>query len=484
MNYTPRRRTTAGSARTSCMANCVGPRGARARSATTRSSAPSRPSTSSAGSARTRSWAPTPPAARTSCRSAGRTGIEAKTYGLNTIGLKRAGSRDERVEALQKAYRLLRAVEAQHDPGARAHRGGARRPARRRGARPVHPRRASGASSSDAAGRRRARRRRRSGWRWWASATSAGSTRGSPRALPGVALVGDPRPPRRPRRRGRARRGEPAVLPGREEVARRGRGGRDRDADGEPRRAGAVSSSSAASTCWSRSRSTASRRRGRRACSRWPARRGRILAGRPRRALQPGGRGGARAGLGAAVFVEVHRLGVFTRAEPRRRRRPRPHDPRPPDRATRSSGGPSAEIRAAGMPVLTDRVDIANARIEFEGGCVANLTASRVSTEKMRKFRIFAPSLYCSIDMQARSVAALPPRRGRRGSAGDRARADRRSSREEPLARELADFAAAVRERRRRRSSRARPAATRWPSPSASGRRSSGTAPAARGRRA
>ena len=107
---------------------------------------------------------------------------------------------------------------------------------------------------------------------------------------------------------------------------------------------------------------------------------------------------------------------------------------------------PAREVRAAGMPVLSARVDIANARIEFEGGCVANLTASRVSTEPMRKLRIFAPPLYCSIDMRARSVTAHRlVREGARAAvvpepfaieAGD------------SLARELADFAGAVRERR------------------------------------
>ncbi|HVF92580.1 MAG TPA: Gfo/Idh/MocA family oxidoreductase, partial [Blastocatellia bacterium] len=56
-----------------------------------------------------------------------------------------------------------------------------------------------------------------------------------------------------------------------------------------------------------------------------------------------------------------------------------------------------AEIRAAGVPILTPRVDIANARIEFEDGCVANLTASRVSGERVRKVRFFQPSEYISI---------------------------------------------------------------------------------------
>src|SRR4029077_20130458 len=57
-----------------------------------------------------------------------------------------------------------------------------------------------------------------------------------------------------------------------------------------------------------------------------------------------------------------------------------------------------AEIRAAGVPILTPRIDIANARIEFENGCVANLTASRVSGERVRKLRFFQPHQYVSID--------------------------------------------------------------------------------------
>ncbi len=107
---------------------------------------------------------------------------------------------------------------------------------------------------------------------------------------------------------------------------------------------------------------------------------------------------------------------------------------------------PVREVRAAGMPVLTDRVDIANARIEFEGGCVANLTASRVSTEPMRKLRIFAPPLYCSIDMHARSVTAH--RLVRDGLRSGVVAESIPVEAGEPLCRELADFAGAVRERR------------------------------------
>jgi predicted dehydrogenase len=146
--------------------------------------------------------------------------------------------------------------------------------------------------------------------------------------------------------------------------------------------------------------------------------------------------------LGSPLFIEGHRLAAPT---------PRSldidvvldlmiHDLQIVDALVRR---PVREVRAAGMPVLTDRVDIANARIEFEGGCVANLTASRVSTEPMRKLRIFAPPLYCSIDMHGRTVSAH--RLVREGG--------RPVVTEEPipvvsadsLGREIADFAAAVR---------------------------------------
>lgn len=62
-------------------------------------------------------------------------------------------------------------------------------------------------------------------------------------------------------------------------------------------------------------------------------------------------------------------------------------------------GRPITDIAASGMPVLTPTIDIANARLSFEGGAVANLTASRVSMERMRKLRIFQPSGYLSMDL-------------------------------------------------------------------------------------
>src|SRR6185437_3390796 len=56
------------------------------------------------------------------------------------------------------------------------------------------------------------------------------------------------------------------------------------------------------------------------------------------------------------------------------------------------------EIRAAGISILSSKVDIANVRLQFPGGCIANLTASRVSTERIRKLRLFQPHEYISLD--------------------------------------------------------------------------------------
>jgi predicted dehydrogenase len=64
--------------------------------------------------------------------------------------------------------------------------------------------------------------------------------------------------------------------------------------------------------------------------------------------------------------------------------------------------GPVEEVRAAGVAVLSSSIDIANARIQFQSGCVANLTSSRVSTNKMRRLRLFQRENYLSIDFQTR----------------------------------------------------------------------------------
>ncbi|MEA3223830.1 MAG: Gfo/Idh/MocA family oxidoreductase, partial [Thermodesulfobacteriota bacterium] len=63
-----------------------------------------------------------------------------------------------------------------------------------------------------------------------------------------------------------------------------------------------------------------------------------------------------------------------------------------------------ASVEAVGVPVLTDQVDIANVRVRFESGCIANITASRVSLDVMRKIRIFQPDSYISIDYAKKAV--------------------------------------------------------------------------------
>jgi predicted dehydrogenase len=76
------------------------------------------------------------------------------------------------------------------------------------------------------------------------------------------------------------------------------------------------------------------------------------------------------------------------------------------------------EIRASGIPVLTDQVDIAHARIAFANGCVANVTASRVSTKSMRKMRLFERDRYLSIDLQSGEVTVAAKRAGGSGIPG------------------------------------------------------------------
>jgi len=74
---------------------------------------------------------------------------------------------------------------------------------------------------------------------------------------------------------------------------------------------------------------------------------------------------------------------------------------------------PVREVRAVGIPVLSAKADIANARVEFESGCVANLTASRVSFERMRKLRFFQPHDYISIDYATQKGTMVSLRMGR-----------------------------------------------------------------------
>jgi predicted dehydrogenase len=82
------------------------------------------------------------------------------------------------------------------------------------------------------------------------------------------------------------------------------------------------------------------------------------------------------------------------------------------------SRAPIRQVAAIGVPVLTQSVDIANVRLEFDDGLVANLTASRVSREPMRKLRIFQADAYVSIDFAARSAEVVTRRKGTRTPAG------------------------------------------------------------------
>jgi predicted dehydrogenase len=102
-----------------------------------------------------------------------------------------------------------------------------------------------------------------------------------------------------------------------------------------------------------------------------------------------------------------------------------------------------AEVRASGVPILTPRIDIANARIEFTNGSVANLTASRVSAERVRKLRFFQPGQYVSIDYAAQEagVVTVKPRPEGRPEFESRLLAVEQA---EPLRLEIESFLGAV----------------------------------------
>ena len=151
------------------------------------------------------------------------------------------------------------------------------------------------------------------------------------------------------------------------------------------------------------------------------------------------------------MFFEVHRLSVFT---------PRSldvdvildlmiHDL---DIVLWLVKSPVKEIRAVGLPILSGKADIANVRLEFESGCVANFTASRVSTERVRKLRFFQPRQYVSLDYSRQEVLVFSV-----GQAGESAGTPSVNPQikvakpaivaEEPLRAELRSFLEAVRTR-------------------------------------
>jgi predicted dehydrogenase len=153
-----------------------------------------------------------------------------------------------------------------------------------------------------------------------------------------------------------------------------------------------------------------------------------------------------------ARFIEVHRLGSFS---------PRSldidvvldlmiHDL---DIVLTLDGTTAVQVDAVGVPVLTSRVDIASARLRFASGLIANLTASRVSTDRVRKFRLVAPRTYVSADLAAREVQVH--RLGEAGPGGgwpkiDIVRTQAPDTPEnEPLRRQLEAFVLSARERTR-----------------------------------
>jgi predicted dehydrogenase len=169
----------------------------------------------------------------------------------------------------------------------------------------------------------------------------------------------------------------------------------------------------------------------------------------------------ARQHLHQPMFFESHRLSVFT---------PRSldvdvvldlmiHDL---DIVLSLVASPVREVRAVGLPVLSKKVDIANVRLEFENGCVANFTASRVSTERVRKLRFFQPHQYLSLDfarqdllmidvtaaagMDPTQLAALAQRVSQHPSAGLSLKKIP-VEQGEPLLLEIASFLGAVRSR-------------------------------------
>jgi predicted dehydrogenase len=149
--------------------------------------------------------------------------------------------------------------------------------------------------------------------------------------------------------------------------------------------------------------------------------------------------------LNRPLYFEVHRLGVFT---------PRSldidvvydvmiHDL---DILLALVGAPVVDIKAIGIPVVTDKVDIAHVRLDFETGAVANITASRVSTERVRKLRFFQQHEYISVDFTRQD--ALRVRVAEPGPQPKFDFAQLPAEREEPLRAELRAFMESVRTRR------------------------------------
>jgi predicted dehydrogenase len=178
------------------------------------------------------------------------------------------------------------------------------------------------------------------------------------------------------------------------------------------------------------------------------------LAARHRRIVQPGHLERFNPAVRAVqpvitqpMFFEVHRLSVFT---------PRSldvdvildlmiHDL---DIVLSLVSSPVKEIRAVGLPILSTKADIANVRLEFESGCVANFTASRASTERIRKLRFFQPRQYISLDYSRQDVLVFSVNPAQPSANPQIGFAKLPVVGEEPLQAELKSFLEAVRNRR------------------------------------
>jgi predicted dehydrogenase len=118
---------------------------------------------------------------------------------------------------------------------------------------------------------------------------------------------------------------------------------------------------------------------------------------------------------------------------------------------------PVVQVHAVGVPVISPQADIANARLQFASGCVANVTASRVSPERLRKIRIFQRDTYISLDYAAQAITRyrrIPaPAGAAPGGRAEIVRDEVPIDKAEPLRCQLEDFLASVRTRRRPRAS-------------------------------
>jgi predicted dehydrogenase len=145
------------------------------------------------------------------------------------------------------------------------------------------------------------------------------------------------------------------------------------------------------------------------------------------------------------MFFEVHRLGIFT---PRSLDIDVVYDVMIHDLDILLSlvDAPVTDLKAVGIPVITDKVDIAHARVEFSTGTVANVTASRVSTERVRKMRFFQEHEYISLDFARQDALRI---RVRPGNTQPEIGFEKLPAvPEEPLRAELRAFAESVRTRR------------------------------------